>query len=132
MRKLSAVAFVIITTMITAPLPAIAYTQADADACKPDAMRLCASAMTRSLLDARNRAIVPLLPAMKSGGEVGFDDGLLSACWPAAAKTLKLLANLSNIAALRRNELHWGEPIWGGEPPPKLPPWSVYAAIGGA
>jgi maltooligosyltrehalose trehalohydrolase len=89
-------------------------------------------ALTRSLLDARNRAIVPLLPAMKSGGEVGFDDGVLSACWPAAAKTLKLLANLSNIAALRRNELHWGEPIWGGEPPPKLPPWSVYAAIGGA
>ena len=89
-------------------------------------------ALTRSLLDARNRAIVPLLPAMKSGGEVGFDDGLLSACWPAAAKTLKLLANLSNIAALRRNELHWSEPIWGGEPPPKLPPWSVYVTIGGA
>ena len=45
MRKLSAVAFVIITTMITASLPAIAYTQADADACTPDAMRLCASAI---------------------------------------------------------------------------------------
>ena len=45
MRKLSAVAFVITTIMITAPLPAIAYTQADADACAPDAMRLCASAI---------------------------------------------------------------------------------------
>ena len=45
MRKLSAVAFVIVTIMITAPLPAIAYTQADADACTPDAMRLCASAI---------------------------------------------------------------------------------------
>ena len=45
MRKFSAVAFVIITIMITAPLPAIAYTQADADACTPDAMRLCASAI---------------------------------------------------------------------------------------
>jgi hypothetical protein len=44
MRKLSAVAFIVITIMITAPLPAIAYTQADADACTPDAMRLCASA----------------------------------------------------------------------------------------
>jgi len=43
MRKLSAVAFIII--MITAPFPAIAYTQADADACTPDAMRLCASAI---------------------------------------------------------------------------------------
>ena len=45
MRKVSAVAFVIITILITAPRPAIAYTQADADACTPDAMRLCASAV---------------------------------------------------------------------------------------
>ena len=45
MRKLCAVAFVTITIMITAPLRAIAYTQADADACTPDAMRLCASAI---------------------------------------------------------------------------------------
>ncbi len=45
MRKLSAVAFVVITIKITAPLPAIAYTQEDADACTPDAMRLCASAI---------------------------------------------------------------------------------------
>ena len=45
MRKVSAVAFIIITIMITAPLSATAYTQADADACTPDAMRLCASAV---------------------------------------------------------------------------------------
>ena len=45
MRKLSAVAFIVITIMMTAPLPAIAYTQADADACTPDAMRHCASAI---------------------------------------------------------------------------------------
>jgi hypothetical protein len=43
MRKLSAVAFIII--MITARLPAIAYTQEDADACTPDAMRLCQNAI---------------------------------------------------------------------------------------
>lgn len=43
MKKLSAVAFV--TIAITAPLPATAYTQEDADACTPDAMRLCASAI---------------------------------------------------------------------------------------
>jgi len=43
MRKLSAVAFIII--MITAPVPAIAYTQEDADACTPDAMRLCQNAI---------------------------------------------------------------------------------------
>jgi len=43
MRKFSAVAFVIVMT--TAPLPAIAYTQEDADACTPDAMRLCLNAI---------------------------------------------------------------------------------------
>ena len=43
MRKLSAVAF--ITIMITAPLPALAYTQEDANACTPDAMRLCQNAI---------------------------------------------------------------------------------------
>jgi hypothetical protein len=41
MLKLSAVAFMV---MIMAP-PAIAYTQEDADACTPDAMRLCQNAI---------------------------------------------------------------------------------------
>ena len=43
MRKWSAVAFIVI--MITAPLPAFAYTQEEADACTPDAMRLCQNAI---------------------------------------------------------------------------------------
>jgi hypothetical protein len=44
MRNSNAVA-IVVAIMITAPVPAIAYTQADADACTPDAMRLCASAV---------------------------------------------------------------------------------------
>jgi hypothetical protein len=40
--KLSAIAFIV---MMTAPLPAIAYTQQDADACTPDAFRLCQQAI---------------------------------------------------------------------------------------
>jgi hypothetical protein len=42
MLKLSAVAFIV---TIMGPLPAIAYTQEDADACTPDAMRLCQNAI---------------------------------------------------------------------------------------
>jgi hypothetical protein len=42
MRKLGAIAFV---AMIMAPLPAIAYTQEDANACTPDAFRLCQNAI---------------------------------------------------------------------------------------
>ncbi len=43
MWKLPALAFV--ATMAATPLPALAYTQADADACTPDAMRLCMDAV---------------------------------------------------------------------------------------
>lgn len=40
MVKMSLVAF-----LIVAPLPVLAYTQSDADACTPDAMRLCQQAI---------------------------------------------------------------------------------------
>jgi hypothetical protein len=42
MHKLSAIAIIV---TIMAPLPAIAYTQEDADACTPDAFRLCQQAI---------------------------------------------------------------------------------------
>ena len=42
MGKLSVFAFIV---TIMAPLPAIAYTQEDVDACTPDAMRLCLNAI---------------------------------------------------------------------------------------
>ncbi len=42
MRKLCALAFI---AMLAAPLPTFAYTQADADARAPDAMRLCMHAV---------------------------------------------------------------------------------------
>ena len=42
MRKLSTIAFVVAAL---SPLPAIAYTQEDVNACTPDVMRLCMSAI---------------------------------------------------------------------------------------
>jgi maltooligosyltrehalose trehalohydrolase len=87
--------------------------------------------LTRRLLAARRRHIVPLLPAMIGPGEAGFDGGLLHARWRAGDRLLMLLANLSDAATLAPTDLTWGEPVWGGAPPRKLPPWSVYAAIGG-
>jgi hypothetical protein len=43
MRKMCAVVF--ITVMVAAPFPVMAYTQEDANACTPDAMRLCQQAI---------------------------------------------------------------------------------------
>jgi maltooligosyltrehalose trehalohydrolase len=89
-------------------------------------------ALTRALLEVRRRAIAPLLPAIKSGGEASFQDGVLTARWQAGAKTLLLLANLSAAVAARPATLNWGEPIWGGAPSARLSPRTVFAAIGGA
>jgi len=87
--------------------------------------------LTRELLGVRRKSIVPLLPKMKGKGEATFQAGLLRARWPANDKALMLMANLSDATSARPEPLNWGDPIWGGPPPRELPPWSVYAAIGG-
>jgi malto-oligosyltrehalose trehalohydrolase len=94
----------------------------------PHAERL---ALTRALLAARRQHVVPLIAGMTAPGDVRFEDGLLHARWAAGKKELLLLANLADAARARPDE-PWGAPIWGEAPPPELPPWSVYAAIGGA
>ncbi len=88
-------------------------------------------ALTRALLKARREHIAPLLPAMIGAGEASLENGLLRAHWRAGDKTLMLLANLSDTARPRPATLDWGESVWGNRPPQELPPWSVYAAIGG-
>lgn len=89
-------------------------------------------ALTRSLLLTRKRWIAPLLPSMTDAGDVTFRSGLLTARWSAGGKHLLLMANLSDIDNTRPSDGAWGTPIWGEPPPERLPPWSVYAAIGGA
>jgi 1,4-alpha-glucan branching enzyme len=87
--------------------------------------------LTRALLVARRRWIVPLIPAMTGENTATVSDGILHAAWPAGAARLSLLANLSDTPT-PCPPLAWGEPIWGDAPPRDLAPWSVYAAIGGA
>ncbi len=88
--------------------------------------------LTRSLLVARHRHIVPLLWSMTGAGKATMTNGLLTARWPANGKALCLLANLSGTPQPRPVNLAWGsETVWGANPPDSLPPWSVYAAIGG-
>ncbi len=87
--------------------------------------------LTRSLLAARKRWIVPLLPAMTGAGSARINSGLVNARWPAGNKCLMLLANLSGAAQVCTETLQWGQAIWGTVSPQILPPWSVYAAIEG-
>jgi maltooligosyltrehalose trehalohydrolase len=87
-------------------------------------------AMTRDLLAVRHRRIAPLLPTMTEPGRVTFDNGLLHARWSAGRRELMLLANLSDKRKASP-ALCWGEPIWGDMPARELPPWTVYAGLGG-
>jgi maltooligosyltrehalose trehalohydrolase len=87
-------------------------------------------ALTRALLAVRKRAIVPLLNSIDGSAEASLKNKMLLARWPTRDGTLQLLANLAGTP-VQKPELAWGDAIWGGHPPPTLPPWSVYAAIGG-
>ncbi len=89
-------------------------------------------ALVRALLKTRREHIAPLLPGMIGEGKARLDNGLLQARWQSSSKTLMLLANLSDTASPPPAGPGWGQPIWGDSLPPALPPWSVFAAIGGA
>ncbi len=86
--------------------------------------------LTRSLLAARHKHVVPLLRSMTGPGRVSINDGIMTARWSSEGKTLCLLANLTGDAKPQPKNLTWGESIWGPKPPDTLPPWSVHAAIG--
>lgn len=89
-------------------------------------------ALTHSLLAVRHRYVVPMLRSMTGTGQVTMANNLLSALWPAAGKSLHLIANLSDGSQPRLHDLAWGiQAIWGDDPPSELPPWSVYASIAG-
>jgi hypothetical protein len=86
--------------------------------------------LTRALLAARRDFVVPLAKVMSGDSEASFDDGILRACWRAGDQALHLVANLSD-AARPCPAFTWHMHIWGRAPPVQLPPWSVYAGIGG-
>jgi len=86
-------------------------------------------ALTRALLAVRKSAVMPLAISMQAGGEASFKDNILLARWRAGPTALQLLANLRGTPT-QRPTLGWGVPIWGGNPPPTLPPWTVYASVG--
>jgi hypothetical protein len=65
-------------------------------------------------------------------GRAEFIDGVLLAIWfIRSGEVLSLLANLNSGARPCPESFQPGEPVWGGQPTSSLPPWSVYAAIGG-
>ena len=84
------------------------------------------------LLKLRQTEIVPRLDGAAFGEAEAAESGLLSASWRMGdGATVHLIANLSDTAVTRSSGESVGRPIWGGEPGPILPPWSVFWRIGG-
>ncbi len=87
-------------------------------------------ALVRDLLTTRRRELAPRLAGAQFDA-ARCDDCLLTAHWRLGdGRTLMLLANLSAASAERPGLLRSGQPIWGGEPQQRLPPWSVFWSIG--
>ena len=88
--------------------------------------------LVRDLLAVRRARVVPLLGSL-AFGSARADGAVIAASWAHASGTqLRLLANLSADAAPCPADREPGQPIWGGEPPPTLPPWSAYWSLGAA
>ncbi len=89
-------------------------------------------ALVKQLLDVRRTAIVPYLAdAHFRDSDLRAGSRLLSASWSlGAGGSLGLLANISDRSLPRSTAGTRGKPLWGGEPPDVLPPWSVFWSIG--
>jgi maltooligosyltrehalose trehalohydrolase len=89
-------------------------------------------ALVTRLLMLRQKEIAPRLRGAAFGEAEAADSGLLCASWRMGdGAALHLAANLSDTAVTRSSGESVGRPIWGGEPGPILPPWSVFWRIGG-
>jgi maltooligosyltrehalose trehalohydrolase len=87
-------------------------------------------ALVRELLTVRRREIVPRLAGAKFA-TARCEDDVLTADWSLADnQVLRLLANLCDRNAKPPGNFRPLRPIWGGEPPAMLPPWSVFCSIG--
>ncbi len=88
-------------------------------------------ALVRRLLELRRQHITPRLQNLERNDACAeWRDGVVVAYWRLGdGSRLALVANLGEPPRSRPAEAVHGQPIWGGAPPPELPPWSVFWSI---
>jgi maltooligosyltrehalose trehalohydrolase len=87
-------------------------------------------ALVRKLLELRREHIVPRLRnLLHNDAHAEWRDGVMTAGWGLGDGELALLANLGNEPRDRPAQAGRGRAIWGGAPPLRLPPWSVFWSI---
>jgi malto-oligosyltrehalose trehalohydrolase len=83
--------------------------------------------LVRNLLATRRREIMPRLTGVAFGDAHAADDGALTAHWRMGdGTTLRLIANLTDVAIENKQPPTTGTHLWGREPGEGLPPWSVF------
>ena len=87
-------------------------------------------ALVRKLLALRREHIVPRLRNLPhNDAHAEWREAVMTAGWGLGDGELALLANLGNEPRDRPAQAGRGRAIWGGPPPLRLPPWSVFWSI---
>jgi maltooligosyltrehalose trehalohydrolase len=87
--------------------------------------------LVRELLRTRRQQIIPRLVGASFGKAQVTGDSLLTADWRMGdGATLRLLANLSDLAVSHVPGSPAGTLIWGSELGDSVPPWTVLWRIG--
>jgi maltooligosyltrehalose trehalohydrolase len=86
--------------------------------------------LVRNLLAVRRREVTPHLATLRFGAAQEDNRVLWTSWFLGDGRSLILLANLSDSAARRPQQLRTGRPIWGEEPTSILAPWTVLWGIG--
>jgi malto-oligosyltrehalose trehalohydrolase len=88
--------------------------------------------LVRALLRVRRETVVPRLVGIAGfAASAEFAGDLLRAQWRLGdGSILRLLANISQSAAARPADYAGGTPVWGGEVPERLLPWTVFWSLG--
>ena len=87
--------------------------------------------LVKALLAVRRTEIVPRLAGASFAHAEFQQTHVLTAQWKLRGNAvLALVANLSDEPATRSHAAYRGRAIWGGQAAERLPPWSVFWAIG--
>lgn len=113
------------------PLAASTFEAAKLDWAKRDGEGNARYRLVKGLLDVRKSEIMPVLAGASFGHAEFQQSNVLTAQWKLRNRSvLALIANLSDETTTRGHAAFRGRPIWGGQAPERLPPWSVFWAIG--
>jgi maltooligosyltrehalose trehalohydrolase len=112
------------------PLAASTFQAAKLDWNERDRYGVARLNLVKALLAVRRTEITPRLAGASFAHAEMQQTSILTAQWKLRDDvTLALIANLADLPATRSHAAPRARAIWGGHPPDRLPPWSVFWAL---